>query len=251
LWSGFIGFHFDGGYLATLGSLWYNRQAMIPNHIAIIPDGNRRWAKEKGLPSVEGHRRASETTQKLVDAAREIGVKAITFWAFSTENWNRSKEETDALFNLLRELIQRDKKVFLEKRIRFVHLGRKDRMPEDVVAKLREFEEETKGFDEFMVGLALDYGGHDELIRAFKKLNENNLEITEENFEKFLDTAVMPPVDLIIRTSGEQRLSGYLPWQGEYAELYFAKVKFPDFDGEELKKAVEEFSRRERRFGGN
>jgi undecaprenyl diphosphate synthase len=179
----------------------------VPAHIAIIPDGNRRWAKEKSLPSVEGHRRASENTQKLMEAARNLGVKAITFWAFSTENWNRPQEEIDALFNLLRQLISKDKETFMEKKIRFVHLGRKDRLPADIAEDIKKFEDETRHFADFTLGLALDYGGHDELVRAAKKLQDAGIEITEENIEKFLDTAEMPKIDLIIRTSGEQRLS--------------------------------------------
>lgn len=229
----------------------HDQSLKIPAHIAIIPDGNRRWAKEKGLPSVEGHRRASENTQKLMEAAKDLGVKAITFWAFSTENWNRPQEEINALFDLLRQLVKRDREEFMEKKTRFIHLGRKDRLPDDIREDIEKFEDDTRHFTDFTLGLALDYGGHDELVRATKKLQDNGLEITEENIERFLDTAQMPKVDLIIRTSGEQRLSGFLSWQNHYAEFYFSDVNFPDFNEEELKKAIEEFSRRERRFGGN
>ena len=222
-----------------------------PLHIAIIPDGNRRWAKEKGLPSVEGHRRGAENVQKLLQAGKELGIKAMTFWVFSTENWSRSKEEVNYLFDLLGDFLEKNREEFLKQGAKFIHLGRKDRIPEDLAKQLSDLEEETKDNNERFVGMALDYGGHDEVLRASQKLTESGLEYTEENLEKFLDTAEMPKPDLIIRTSGEQRLSGFMSWQNHYAELYFPEVNFPDFDGEELKKAVEAFSERERRFGGD
>ncbi|HSX39574.1 MAG TPA: polyprenyl diphosphate synthase [Candidatus Saccharimonadales bacterium] len=223
----------------------------IPQHIAIIPDGNRRWAKEHGLPSLEGHRRGVENAEKLIYKARELGVKCITGWLFSTENWKRSADESSYLFNLAREFAKKYHQKFLDAKIRFKHIGRKDRIPQEVAKILAEMEESTKDFSEFTVCVAMDYGGHDELIRAVKKVNEASLEVTPENIENNLDTAGLPPPDLIIRTSGEQRLSGFLSWQSEYAEFLFPQVYFPDFGPDELEKAVVEYSNRDRRFGGN
>lgn len=223
----------------------------IPRHIAFIVDGNRRWAKERTLPSLEGHRRGFENLEKTIDLCREKGVKAVTAWVFSTENWNRSEEEVSYLFNMFRKDVAKYKEKFIKEKTRFFHLGRKDHLPSDIVESLADLEDSTKDFDGYMAALAMDYGGHDELIRAVKKLQSQNLELTQENLEKCLDTHLMPPVDLIIRTGGEQRLSGFMSWQNHYAEFYFPKCYFPDFDGEELDKAIADFSRRERRFGGD
>ncbi len=223
----------------------------IPRHIAIIPDGNRRWAKERGLPSLEGHRKGVENAEKLIYKARELGVECITGWMFSTENWKRSADETSYLFNLATEFAKKYHKKFMDAKIRFKHIGRKDRIPEGIANLLREMEETTKDFDTFTVVIAMDYGGHDELIRTITKLNDKKLEITKENIENNLDTAGLPPPDLIIRTSGEQRLSGFMSWMNEYAEFYFPKAYFPDFSPDDLEKAINDFAQRERRFGGN
>lgn len=225
--------------------------ANIPTHVAIIPDGNRRWAKQKGLPTLEGHRRGAENFEHLINKSRELGIKCFTGWAFSTENWTRTKEENDYLFNLTRDFTKRYFKKFLNEKIRFVHLGRKDRIPSDVVATMADMQEKTKGFESFTVAIGMDYGGHDELLRTLNKLKENNLEITAENIERNLDTGGLPNPDLIIRTGGEQRLSGFMSWQSAYAEFYFPKVYFPDFGPKELEEAVLDFSKRERRFGGD
>ncbi len=220
-------------------------------HIAIIPDGNRRWAKEKGLLGIEGHRKGAENFEILLNATRELGIKYFTSWAFSTENWKRSQEENNFLFDLAREFTKRYKKKFLSEKTKFIHIGRKDRIPADVVATLREMEEETKHFDSFVVLIGMDYGGHDELLRALDKIKEKGLEVNEENIEANLDTAGIPAPDLIIRTSGEQRLSGFMSWQSAYSEYYFPKVYFPDFGKEELKQAVDDYYNRNRRFGGD
>jgi undecaprenyl diphosphate synthase len=220
-------------------------------HIAIIPDGNRRWAKERGLPTLEGHRRGAENFEKLLNTTRELGIKYFTSWAFSTENWKRTKEENNYLFDLAREFTKRYKQKFLNEKTRFIHIGRRDRIPVDVVRILQEMAEETKQFDSFTAIIGMDYGGHDELIRAVNKLVETGLPITEENIESHLDTAGIPSPDLIIRTSGEQRLSGFMSWQSAYSEYLFPKIYFPDFGPDELKKAIDDFQQRERRFGGN
>lgn len=226
-------------------------QINIPQHIAIIPDGNRRWAKSKGLPTLEGHRKGAENFEKLINYARKAGVKCFTGWSFSTENWRRSQEEVGYLFNLLRDYIKNYKIKFLEEQIRFVHLGRKDRIPEDVVKEIIATEEATKQYDAFTVAIAMDYGGHDEIVRAVQKLNDLKKTISIENIEQNLDTNVLPKLDLIIRPGGEFRLSGFMAWQSEYAEFYFTNLLFPDFGPEELQKAIDSFTKRERRFGGD
>lgn len=220
-------------------------------HIAIIPDGNRRWAKEKGLPTFEGHRRGAENFERLLNTTRDLGIGYFTSWAFSTENWKRTEEENKYLFDLARNFIKRYTKKFLSEKVRFVHLGRKDRIPTDVVEALDDMEKKTAHFTGFTTCIGMDYGGHDELLRALDKITKSGLPITPENIEKNLDTKGMPAPDLIIRTSGEQRLSGFMSWQSEYSEFVFPKTYFPDFGPEELKKAVEDFENRDRRFGGN
>lgn len=227
------------------------QQINIPRHIAIIPDGNRRWAKEKGLPTLEGHRRGVENAEKLIYKARELGVEVISGWLFSTENWKRSADETGYLFGLAKEFAKKYHQKFIDAKIRFKHIGRKDRIPRDIAEILNEMEETTKENTSFTVMVAMDYGGHDELIRAIKKLNESGQEVTEENIEANLDTAGFPAPDLIIRTSGEQRLSGFMSWQNAYSEFYFPQMYFPDFGPEQLEQALLEFSQRDRRFGGN
>lgn len=220
-------------------------------HIAIIPDGNRRWAKEKGLPAFEGHRRGVENFERLLYTTRDLGIKYLTAWAFSTENWKRTADENNYLFNLSREFFKKYKKKFLDEKVRFIHIGRKDRLPQYVVESLKEMEEETKIFDGFTTIIGMDYGGHDELLRTLDKIKSAGLSITQENIESNLDTAGIPAPDLIIRTSGEQRLSGFMSWQSAYAEFYFPKTYFPDFGPEQLTKAIEDFKNRDRRFGGD
>lgn len=223
----------------------------IPQHIAIMMDGNRRWAKSKSMPTLEGHRKGVENWEKLSEAAKNIGVKVLSAWAFSTENWKREKEEVEYMFNLARTFTNYYKKKCLEEKVKFIHLGRKDRIPKDVMQTINEMEESTKSFTGFTVCLAIDYGGHDEIIRAVKKLQDQGLELNTENIENSLDTADLPMPDLLIRTGGEYRLSGFMSWQCAYAELYFSDLYFPDFDSEQLQIAIADYSKRDRRFGGN
>lgn len=226
----------------------------VPNHIAIIPDGNRRWAKERGLPTFEGHRRGYEAGRKLVEKIRELGISTVTFWAFSTENWNRSKEEVGYLMKLYETFIDRNLEDALKEKVKIIHLGRKDRIPKSLLKKINQAEEKTKGFKEYYLNIALDYGGHDEIIRAIQRLKDSNFKVqslTAETFGQFLDTNSQPypNPDLIIRTSDEERLSGFMPWQSEYSEFYFADCYFPDFNEEELEKAIHEYAKRKRNFG--
>jgi undecaprenyl diphosphate synthase len=226
----------------------------LPKHIAIIPDGNRRWAKSKGLPAFEGHKRGYEAIVRLSEKAKELGIKYLTVWFFSTENWARTKEEVSYLMDLALEKIDDEKKRLLREETRFTYLGRKDRIPKKLVEKFTELENITAKFDQHYLNLAFDYGGRDELIQAIKGIVSEGCkesDITEELISNHLYTKNIPDPDLIIRTSGEKRLSGYLPWQGVYSELYFADVHCPDFNFEELKKALLDYSGRERRKGGD
>ncbi len=231
----------------------------IPNHIAMILDGNRRWARARGLQPWEGHKAGYEAVQRLARASRKLGVHTFTVWAFSTENWDRPAKEIEAIFHLLRKAIADEEEEFHRDKVRFVHLGRKDRFPEDIAKGLAHLEEATAKYEGNVFNLALDYGGRDEIVRAVNKIQESRFKnqdsspITEKEFESYLDTATQPYpyVDLFIRTSGEQRTSGLLPWQMTYAEMYWETDHLPDFTPEKLKEAILDYSRRRRRFGGD
>lgn len=231
----------------------YNREGMSPNlprHIAVIPDGNRRWAAAKKLPPWEGHRAGYERAIEIGKKSRELGIRVFTFWGFSTENWKRPKAEITFLMRAFLELTKRFRGEAFKEEIRVVHLGRKDRLPKDVLSSLTALEEDTRKFKKYYLALALDYGGRDELMRAVGTMIEKRAD-PQKGLNDFLDTKELPfpDPDLIIRTSGEQRLSGLMPWQGVYAELMFVKKHFPDFSGKDLEKCVEEYARRIRRFG--
>ncbi len=227
----------------------------MPDHVAMILDGNRRWARARGLKSWEGHYAGYNAIQKLARTSRDLGVHTFTLWAWSTENWERSKEEIDKIMDLFRRGLEESEKELHESRIHLVHLGRKDRMPADIVNTFARLDLETKKYSQdHVLNMAIDYGGHDEIIRAVNKVLKDNLKTIDSNqFESYLDTAGQPYpfVDLFIRTSGEQRTSGLLPWQMDYAEYYFAQDHLPDFSPEMLREAVLDFSRRRRRFGAN
>lgn len=224
---------------------------VIPQHVAIIMDGNRRWAKEKGLPAFEGHRKGADAFEKLIEKAKDLGIKCLSTWAFSTENWKRSKEEVDALFSLIESALEKYGNRCIKEKVRFLHIGRKDRIPAKLRNAIEKLEKKTEEFTNSTLVLAIDYGGHDEIIRTIEKLNNKGLEITPENIESNLDTANLPQIDYIIRTGGETRLSGFMSWQSAYAELYFTDTYFPAFSPEKFEEAIKEFSNRERRFGGN
>lgn len=237
----------------NLGKSFLSPSGKIPIHVAIIPDGNRRWAKKKGRRPEFGHYTAAsfQHIHELFDEARRMGIKYITLWGFSTENWKRDTRETKAIFDLLLQNIERFREEAERQHIRFRHLGRKDRLPKEIIKALSELEIETKNYTEFNVQLCLDYGGRDEIIRAVNgALKSGAKKVDESSFMNYLDSADIPDVDLIIRTSGEQRLSGFMPFQSAYAELYFCNMHFPDFTPRELRKAVEEYGRRKRTFGG-
>lgn len=228
----------------------------IPTHIAVIMDGNGRWAKAKGLPRNEGHRKGSEVLREITDYADKIGVKYLTAYAFSTENWNRPKEEVDGLMNLMRRYLKDHLKRAKKKDIRFKVIGDRSPLDEDLKKQILELENLTKDKTGLCVCIALNYGGRDEIVRGCKKLLEEVLsgkldteDVTEKVFASYLDTADIPDPDLMIRTSGEIRTSNYLPWQLAYSEFYFTPCAWPEFTKKDLDEAIEEYGRRKRRFG--
>lgn len=222
-----------------------------PKHIVIIPDGNRRWAKERGLKPWEAYWHVQNKIDKLLDGVKKFNIKYFTLWGFSTENWNRGdKEEIDQLMKVFENTIDKFRKRIHEDKARFRHLGRKDRLPEKLVKKLEELEKETEKYDKWFINVALDYGGRDELIRAIRNIvKSGETNIDEKIISEALDTHGLPDPDLIIRTSGEKRLSGMMPWQAVYSEFYFTNVYFPDFGIENLEEAVIDFGMRKRNFG--
>ncbi len=229
---------------------------IVPNHIAIILDGNRRWARARGLPTLSGHKAGFDAGMAMARASREWGVHTFTVWGFSTENWDRSQEEISYLFKLFKKMVKVVEDEAKDDDVRFVHLGRKDRLPENLVKYIREVEEKTKNNKNHIFNVALDYGGHDEILRAVKKIATDKIpadKIDEKLFASYLDTGDQPYpyVDLFLRTSGEQRTSGFMPWQLNYAEYYWEQSNLPDMTPRKLADVVLDYSRRRRRFGGN
>ncbi|OGQ46082.1 MAG: di-trans,poly-cis-decaprenylcistransferase [Deltaproteobacteria bacterium RIFCSPLOWO2_02_FULL_46_8] len=225
---------------------------MLPKHIAIIMDGNGRWAKSQGLPRFEGHRKGVETVDDIVTAVRELKIPTLTLYAFSDENWRRPPDEVEMLMLLLEEFLKLKQAKMLKNGIRLQTIGDIERLPASTQKTLAETIELTKNGKELNLILALSYGARNELVRGINrclKENKERNEVTEETFSKYLDTKNFPDPDLLIRTSGEHRLSNFLLWQLAYTELYFTKTMWPDFNPSELAKALEEYSKRERRFG--
>jgi undecaprenyl diphosphate synthase len=224
----------------------------IPEHIAIILDGNRRWAKAKGLPTFFGHKKGMENAKKIVLHAQKMGVKVITMYGFSTENWSRSEKEVGYLMKLFEKYIDANIADYKKRGIRFRHIGSLKELPVSLQEKIKHAIELTKDCTGIIANMALNYGGRDEIKRAVQKIIKLGIKASEVDFETIsrnLDTAGLPDPDLVIRTSGEQRTSGFLLWQGAYSELYFPKVEWPDFDTDQFDKAIAEFNKRQRRFG--
>jgi len=229
----------------------------IPQHIAIILDGNGRWAKKKGMPRNYGHAQGSKNVERICEAAHDLGVKYLTVYAFSTENWKRPKDEVDALMTLLRNYMKTCLKTAGKNNMRVRVLGDRTALDDDICKRIAELEKATEKNDGLNFSIALNYGSRDEMIRAMKKMcmdckdgkiDLNNID--EALFETYLDTHDIPDPDLMIRTSGEQRLSNYLLWQLAYSEFYFTDVLWPDFTKEDLARAIEYYNGRDRRFGG-
>ena len=220
-------------------------------HLAIIIDGNRRWAKKKGLPSFVGHKKGLDKVNEIGEYCLEKNIKILTFYCFSTENWNRSKKEVAYLMKLL-EITFSDKNIqkFNNRGVKVRVIGQKERLPQKLQKRIKIAEDSTKNNKKGILNLAISYGGRPEIVEAIKKLNKNKLPITEKNINNNLWTKGLPDPDLIIRTSGEQRLSNFLTWQSAYSELYFLKKHWPDFTKKDLDKALEDYSSRHRRFGG-
>ena len=228
----------------------------MPNHVAIILDGNGRWAKSKGMPRNYGHVQGAKTVEVICEEAYRMGISYLTVYAFSTENWNRPKDEVDALMKLLRNYMKTCLATAKKNRMCVRVIGDKTGLDEDIRNRIAQLEESTRQNDGLHFQIALNYGGRDEIIRAIRrmalKISEGGLradEITESYFSDMLDTAGLPEPDLLIRTCGEQRISNFLLWQLAYSEFYFTDVAWPDFTKEELLRAVEAYNHRDRRYG--
>lgn len=230
----------------------------LPSHVAIVMDGNRRWAKERHLPILMGHKKVVEgRIEELIDHAGHLGIPYITFWAFSTENWERPGEEVKGIMSLFRLALAKYAEKMIKKGARLRVIGNMSKFDQDIQEGLNKFIKASENNDKITVTFALNYGGRDEIVRAINNClhlrDESNQHLggvfTKEIIAQHLDTAGMPDPDLIIRTGGEQRLSGFMLWQAEYAEFYFTKVLMPDFDSTELDKALEEYAGRQRRRG--
>ncbi|MCR5715970.1 MAG: isoprenyl transferase [Lachnospiraceae bacterium] len=229
----------------------------IPNHVAIILDGNGRWAKSKGMPRNYGHMQGAKNVEGICRAADELGIRYLTFYAFSTENWKRPQAEVDALMNLLNQYIKKLLKSAVKENMQVHFIGDRSALGSEIQESMKTLEETTKVCTGLTFTIALNYGSRDEIRRAMVRLADEVKAgtlapemITEELIASHLDTAGIPDPDLMIRTSYELRLSNFLMWQLAYAELYFTEVPWPDFTKEELQKAVEAYSNRDRRFGG-
>ena len=229
----------------------------VPQHVAIILDGNGRWAKSKGMPRNYGHAQGSKNVERICEEAWRLGIKYLTVYAFSTENWNRPQDEVDALMNLLRRYMKTCLTTAAKNDMKVRVIGDITRLDEDIRTRILELEEATKNNGGLNFQIAINYGSRDELVRGIRKLaqdcvdnKQNPAEITEAVIERYLDTHDIPDPDLLIRTSGEQRLSNFLLWQLAYTEFYFTDVHWPAFTKEELIKAIEQYNKRDRRFGG-
>ena len=224
----------------------------IPSHIAIIMDGNRRWARKKGLPTFFGHKKGYDKFREIGEACLERGVKILTVYAFSTENWNRSKKEVNYLMTLLKNAITIHSKELHKKNIKLQILGQTAKLPKGLQKSIKKALDLTKGNTAGVLNIALNYGGRTEIVDAVKSIVKKRIpfdEIDDKKFEENLYTDGLPDPDLLIRTGGEQRLSNFLPWQLTYAELYFVNKYWPDFGVSDLDAAILEFQDRERRFG--
>ncbi len=223
----------------------------LPAHVAVIMDGNGRWARKRGKERVFGHMNGIESVRQVVEAARELGIPFLTLYTFSTENWNRPQDEVNTLMKLLAETAIREKKQLIDNQIKLQIIGEKSGLPAEVVNIFNEIERETSPNNEMTLSLALNYGGKKEIVSAVNRiLQQKNIEpVTEKNFERYLQSGNVPDVDLLIRTGGEKRISNFLLWKIAYAELYFTSVLWPDFGKEDFYEAIADYQNRERRYG--
>ncbi len=227
-----------------------NVEEKIPNHIGIIMDGNGRWAKAKGLPRSVGHVEGSKNVDKIVRYAFSRGVKVVTLYTFSSENWSRPKDEIDKLFSLLEKYLKTSEQEFIKNGIRFFVSGKVDELPTELANEIVRVQNSTKDFKNATINLALNYGGRQEIVMAVNRAISMGEAITVDSVSRHLYTNEFLDPELIIRTSGEQRLSNFLIWQSAYSEFYFTNKHWPDFDEEEFDKAIQSYSNRKRRFGG-
>ncbi|WP_455503236.1 isoprenyl transferase [Blautia sp.] len=229
----------------------------VPNHIAIILDGNGRWAKAKGMPRGYGHIKGCANLEQVCYDIKDLGVKYLTVYAFSTENWKRSREEVDGLMKLFRSYLKKCIKISRDNKMKIKIIGDISAFAPDIQESIRKLEEFSKDYDELYFQIAMNYGSRDEITRGMKKMAQDVADgklspenVTEARVESYLDTAGVPDPDLLIRTSGEQRLSNFLMWQLAYTEFYFTDVAWPDFHKAELIQAIEKYNQRDRRYGG-
>ncbi|MDP2731433.1 MAG: polyprenyl diphosphate synthase [Dehalococcoidales bacterium] len=225
----------------------------LPNHIAIVPDGNGRWAEQRGLPRLSGHQIGAENMYHMINYLNEYPIKYLTLYGFSTENWNRPKEEINGLFQILEDFIDKTVAEVHQEGIRLRHLGRIGELPRGLQRVINKAVELTKDNTRMTLNIAFNYGGRTEILEAVRRIIAEKIppeDITEEVFASFLDTAGLPNVDLLIRTGDELRLSNFLIWQTTYSEYHFTRVLWPDFDKKDIDKALLSYSRRRRRFGG-
>ncbi|NMC36588.1 di-trans,poly-cis-decaprenylcistransferase [Candidatus Beckwithbacteria bacterium] len=228
---------------------------LLPQHVAFIVDGNRRWATLHKRSAITGHSKvANQTIDDLVFHCLKLGIPYVTFWAFSTENWKRGRRFCNSLFKLLEQVLQKNVDKYNQAGIRLNTIGDLSQLPPKLVTSIEKLKYDSRNNTKLVVTIALNYGGRDEIVRAIKKLVQDKsrpeiAKLTEADFNTYLDTIDLPDPDLIIRTGGAQRLSGYLLWQSQYAEFYFTDVLMPDFDTKEFDKALADFAKRQRRFG--
>ena len=229
----------------------------VPNHIAIILDGNGRWAKAKGLPRGYGHVKGCANLEQVCYDIKDLGVKYLTVYAFSTENWKRSREEVDGIMKLFRSYLKKCIKISRDNKLKIKIIGDISAFAPDIQESIRKLEEFSKDYDELYFQIAMNYGSRDEITRGMRKMAQDVADgkvspdqITEDTIGSYLDTAGVPDPDLLIRTSGEQRLSNFLMWQLAYTEFYFTDVAWPDFHKAELVQAIEKYNQRDRRYGG-
>ena len=225
----------------------------VPRHVAIIMDGNGRWAKKRGLPRVAGHRAGTENLRTIIRASAEFGIKYLTLYAFSTENWSRPQAEVSGLMNILADVIDREMAELHKEGARLLHIGHLDGLTKTLREKVKQAIELTRDNKGITIVLAFNYGGRDEIVHAVKQLLADDIkpeEVDADLVSRYMFTRDIPDPDLVIRTSGERRTSNFLTWQTVYSEWTFPKVYWPDFDKEELRKALQDYTGRERRFGG-
>jgi len=224
-----------------------------PRHVAIIMDGNGRWARQRGLPRLAGHRAGTENIRRIIEGCVEYGIEILTLWAFSTENWTRPIDEVRGLIRLIGETLDRELNELHKQGVQLRHTGRLENLPVDLQRRVRQAIELTQHNDRLIVNVAFDYGGRADITQAVRRIIAAGVpadQVDEELISHYLWTADLPDPDLIIRTSGEYRISNFMLWQGAYAELYFTPVYWPDFDKEELRQAIIAYTQRDRRFGG-